>query len=154
MHIRLIAVGDRQPAWVDEACRRYSGRFPPHWKFRIDTIPTTRRTRAGQSAADAEVETILSKLRSQERMVLLDERGRSFTSKALAAKLTEWQNSGLDIAFVIGGPDGVNELCRSRADLVWSLSDLTLPHGLARVVLSEQLYRAFTLQTGHPYHRD
>ena len=154
MHIRLIAVGDRQPAWVDEACRIYSGRFPPHWKFRIDKIPTTRRTRAGQSAADSEVETILSKLRPQERMILLDERGKQFTSKALAGKLTEWQNSGLDIAFVIGGPDGVNDLCRSVAHLVWSLSDLTLPHGLARVLLSEQLYRAWTLQTGHPYHRE
>ncbi len=87
-------------------------------------------------------------------MILLDERGKQFTSKALAGKLTEWQNSGLDIAFVIGGPDGVNDLCRSRAHLVWSLSDLTLPHGLARVLLSEQLYRAWTLQTGHPYHRE
>jgi 23S rRNA (pseudouridine1915-N3)-methyltransferase len=154
MHIRLLAVGDRQPAWVDEACRIYSGRFPSQWKFRIDTIPTTRRTKAGQSAADAEVETLLSRLNAGERLVLLDERGKRLTSTALCQRVNDWQLDGQDLAFVIGGPDGVNERCREQADFVWSLSDLTLPHGLARVLLTEQLYRAWSLQSGHPYHRE
>ena len=154
MHLRLIAVGDRQPAWVDEACRNYSGRFPSHWKFRIDTIPTVRRTKAGQSAADAEVDTILQKLRPGESLVLLDERGKGLASRDVAKKLTQWQNDGRDVAFVIGGPDGVNDSCRQRADFVWSLSPLTLPHGLARVLFTEQLYRAWSLNAGHPYHRE
>lgn len=154
MHLRLIAVGDRQPAWVDDACRNYSGRFPSHWKFRVDAIPTVRRSKAGQSAADAEVDIILSRLKPGERLVLLDERGKSLGSKPFAKQLSQWQNDGRDIAFVIGGPDGVNALCRERADFTWSLSALTLPHGLARVLLMEQLYRAWSLATGHPYHRD
>lgn len=85
--------------------------------------------------------------------MLLDERGRQLTSKSLAARLSDWQSDARDLCFVIGGPDGVSELCRRRADFIWSLSRLTLPHGMVRVLLSEQLYRAWTLQSGHPYHR-
>lgn len=154
MHIRLLAVGDRQPAWVEEACRIYSGRFPTQWKFRIDTIPTARRTKAGQSAADSEVDTLFSRFQDGERVVLLDERGKGLKSKSLADRLSDWQLDGRDVAFVIGGPDGVNKACRERADFIWALSDLTLPHGLARVLLTEQLYRAWSLQSGHPYHRE
>ncbi len=154
MHIRLLAVGDRQPAWVDEACRIYSGRFPTQWKFKMDTIPTVRRTKAGQSAADSEVDLIFSRLNDGERVIVLDERGKGVSSKAFAAALSDWQLDGRDVAFVIGGPDGVNAACRQRADSVWSLSEFTLPHGLARVLLTEQLYRAWSLQSGHPYHRE
>ena len=101
----------------------------------------------------AEGEQILAKLRSNEQVVLLDEHGRQLTSKSLAENLSTWQNDGRDLCFVIGGPDGVSKPCRQRADMTWSLSQLTLPHGMARVLFSEQLYRAWSLQTGHPYHR-
>jgi len=154
VHLRLLAVGDRQPAWVDEACRRFSGRFPSHWKFGIETIPTVRRGKAGRSAADAEVDIILQKIRPAEALILLDERGTALTSRGVAKALSQWQNDGRDVAFVIGGPDGVNDACRERADFIWSLSPLTLPHGLARVVFTEQIYRAWSLNSGHPYHRD
>ncbi len=87
-------------------------------------------------------------------MVLLDERGKGLASRDVAKKLTQWQNDGRDVAFVIGGPDGVNDTCRQRADFTWSLSPLTLPHGLARVLFTEQLYRAWSLNAGHPYHRE
>lgn len=89
-----------------------------------------------------------------ELMVLLDERGRQLDSRALAGKLAHWQSDGRDVCFVIGGPDGVAPDCRARADFTWSLSKLTLPHGMARVLVAEQLYRAHSLLTGHPYHRD
>jgi 23S rRNA (pseudouridine1915-N3)-methyltransferase len=102
---------------------------------------------------ESEGERILTKLSSTEQVVLLDERGRQQTSKALAKNLSAWQGDGRDLCFVIGGPDGVSESCRQRADMIWSLSRLTLPHGMARVLFSEQLYRAWSLQTGHPYHR-
>ena len=101
----------------------------------------------------SEGERILAKLSAAEQVVLLDERGTQLTSTALAAKLSEWQVDGRDLCFIIGGPDGVSESCRQRADVTWSLSQLTLPHGLARVLFAEQLYRASSLQTGHPYHR-
>ena len=156
MHIRLLAVGDRQPLWVDDAFGAYAGRFPREWKFRLDVIPTVRRQKNDktQKAREAEGELILGKLTAGERLVLLDERGRQLDSKALAASLADWQTDGRDVCFVIGGPDGVPDACRQRADFTWSLSKLTLPHGLARVLLAEQLYRAHSLQTGHPYHRE
>ena len=156
MHIRLIAVGDRQPAWVDDAFRIYTGRFPPQWKFRTDVIATARRTRTGDSsrAIALEGEAILGKLSNSEQVVLLDEKGRQLTSKSLAERLSAWQTDGRNLAFVIGGPDGVSDACRNRADFTWSLSDLTLPHGLARVLFAEQVYRAWSLSSGHPYHRE
>ncbi len=155
MHIRVLAVGDRQPSWVDDAVGIYTERFPRQWKFRLDTIPTVRRSKNDKSrqAMDAEGETLLQKLNATEQLVLLDERGKQLTSKSLASKLTDWQSDGRDLCFIIGGPDGVSEAVRQRADMMWSLSQLTLPHGMARALLSEQLYRAWSLQTGHPYHR-
>ena len=156
MHIRLLAVGDRQPSWVDDAFAVYTGRFPREWGFRLDVIPTVRRRKNDRPdrAVAAEAERILGAVERSELVVLLDERGRQFDSKGLAGKLAQWQSDGRDVCFVIGGPDGVTADCRSRADFTWSLSQLTLPHGLARVLVAEQLYRAYSLLTGHPYHRD
>ena len=155
MHIRLLAVGDRQPSWVDDAFGTYIGRYPREWKFRLDTIPTVRRNKNDKSrqAMESEGDLIISKLSPTEQVVLLDERGKQFCSKSLASKLTEWQTDGRNLCFIIGGPDGVSETVRQRADMTWSLSQLTLPHGMARALLSEQLYRAWSLQSGHPYHR-
>ncbi len=155
MHIRLLAVGDRQPGWVDDAFDSYTSRFPRDWRFRLDAIATARRTKneSTNRAIDAEGECLLAKLGPDEQVVLLDEHGEHLTSKALATRLSGWQSGGRDLSLIIGGPDGVSAACRDRADFTWALSDLTLPHGLARVVLAEQLYRAWSLQTGHPYHR-
>ena len=102
---------------------------------------------------EAEGQLILGKLGASEQAILLDERGKQLNSKGLASKLADWQTDGRDLCFIIGGPDGVSDACRQRADFTWSLSQLTLPHGLARVFFAEQLYRAHSLQTGHPYHR-
>lgn len=155
MHIRLLAVGDRQPAWVDDAFGVYTGRLPREWKFRLEVLPTVRRAKNDRvgHARDAEGQRILDRLEANEQVVLLDERGTQLNSSSLAAKLAGWQSEGRDLSFIIGGPDGVSDACRQRADFTWSLSQLTLPHGLARVLLAEQLYRAHTLHTGHPYHR-
>jgi len=155
VHIRLLAVGDRQPPWVDDAFRLYSGRFPPQWKFRLDVIATAKRSKADSAkrAIETEGKLILGKLTADERAVLLDERGKQMTSKSLAGRLSYWQTDGRDLCLIIGGPDGVSDRCRQRADFIWSLSDLTLPHGLARVLLAEQMYRAWSLNSGHPYHR-
>ena len=140
---------------MDEAFGKYTGRYPREWKFRLDTIQTIRRNKNDKSrqAMEAEGTLILEKLGSDEQVVLLDERGKQLSSKSLASRLSEWQTDGRDLCFIIGGPDGVSGLVRQRADWMWSLSQLTLPHGLARALLSEQLYRAWSLQTGHPYHR-
>lgn len=156
MHIRLLAVGDRQPAWVDEAVAAYTNRYPREWRFRIDALATARRGRnapAGR-AVDAEGAELLGRVSAGERLVLLDERGRQVDSRAFAERLSGWQADGRDLCFLIGGPDGVADAVRERADFRWSLSALTLPHGLARVLVAEQLYRAWSLESGHPYHRE
>ncbi len=155
MHLRILAVGDRQPAWVDEAVTTYATRLPPAWRFRVDTLVTAKRSRGDRHrrARDEESAAILDKTRG-EFLVLLDERGRSLSSKDLASKLGHWQQDGRDISFVIGGPDGVSDSVKERSDFCWSLSRLTLPHGLARVLCVEQLYRAWALNAGHPYHRE
>lgn len=140
---------------MDDAFRIYVDRFPREWKFRVDTIPTARRKKndKSESAKLMEGEKILAKLGPAEYVVLLDEKGKQLTSIGLSTRLSGWQNQRRDLYFVIGGPDGVSDACRRRADFVWSVSDLTLPHGLVRVLFAEQIYRAWSLQSGHPYHR-
>lgn len=155
MHMRLIAVSDRQPRWVDEAFDEYVKRFPGQWRFRMQAVAPARRTGDGiaMRAVKAEGVKILKQLKPSETVVLLDETGMQFTSEGLATQLNNWQAAGSDLVFIIGGPDGVSEECTRRADLRWCLSRLTLPHGLVRVMLAEQLYRAGTLLQRHPYHR-
>lgn len=155
MHIRLLAVGDRQPDWVDAAFNTYTGRFPREWRFELDTIATAKRAKrqGATRAIETEGKLLLAKISPDEQVVLLDERGTQLNSKKLAARLSDWQADGRNLCFIIGGPDGLSSACRERADFTWTLSELTLPHGLARVLLAETLYRAWSLQTGHPYHR-
>jgi 23S rRNA (pseudouridine1915-N3)-methyltransferase len=156
VHIRLIAIGDRQPSWVDSAFAEYAGRLPRQWQFRLQEIAAAQRNKGAvkNAAKDAEGAKILAQTKAAELVIVLDERGRQFTSRELATKIDDWQTVGQDIIFVIGGPDGVAADVLQRANLTWSLSKLTLPHGLARVLFAEQIYRAWSLLTGHPYHRD
>jgi len=156
VHIRLLAVGDRQPSWVDTAFADYTTRLPRPWQFRLETIAMADRRKSATAAhaKSAEADKLLAKLKPAEQVILLDETGRQFTSRELSRCVDDWQAVGADIAFIIGGPDGVSEEVFTRANLTWSLSSLTLPHGLARVLFAEQLYRAWSLTTGHPYHRD
>jgi 23S rRNA (pseudouridine1915-N3)-methyltransferase len=156
MHIRLLAVGDRQPAWVDEAFDRYAARLPREWRFRCESVATARRGRGDKAerACRDEGSRLLARIDRSEQAVLLDERGKQMTSRAFAKRLAGWQADGRDLCFVIGGPDGFSDEVRKRADFTWSLSSLTMPHGLVRVLFAEQLYRAWSLHSGHPYHRD
>lgn len=155
MHMRLVAVGDRQPAWVDTAFADYSARLPRAWKFTVRSLALSRLRRrgdAGRAKAD-ECARILADIHEGERVVTLDETGTELTSVELSGRVGDWQADGRDVCFVIGGPDGLDAACRERAEFCWSLSRLTLPHGLARLVCIEQLYRAASLLDGHPYHR-
>jgi 23S rRNA (pseudouridine1915-N3)-methyltransferase len=156
VHIRLIAVGDRQPSWVDAAFDEYAARLPRQWQFRLEAVATAKRARGDNehAARNAEGQKILGKLKHAEFVVLLDERGKQYTSREFARVLDDWHNVGQDIVFIIGGPDGVTSEVCERANLQWSLSKLTLPHGLARILFVEQLYRAWSITAGHPYHRN
>ena len=154
MHIRVLAVGARQPAWVNTAVDEYVQRLPRTWRFTLKEIAAANRGKHRPEAAAAqEGAAILADLGDSERLVALDERGKQVTSVGLADWIESWQSDGRDVCLCIGGADGLSSECLARAEQRWSLSRLTLPHGLVRVVLAEQLYRAWSLQTGHPYHR-
>jgi len=154
MHIRVLAVGDRQPAWVSAAVAEYRVRLPRNWQFSLREISAASRSgRNRESARVAEGDAILAGLGDRERLIALDEGGRQLTSAGLADWIDSWQQDGRDVCLAIGGADGLAERCLERAESRWSLSRLTLPHGLVRVLLVEQLYRAWSLNSGHPYHR-
>lgn len=156
MRLRIITVGARQPGWVDEAVADYLRRFKSPWRVELLEIEAASRSaaRSAETAVQHEGERVLAALRDRERVILLDETGKSLSTRELAGKLEDLARETPDLALLIGGPDGHAAAVRARAAASWSLSRLTLPHGLARVLLVEQLYRAHTLASGHPYHRD
>ena len=156
MRVRVIAVGERMPRWVDEVFADYAKRLPAALKPALTQIPAGARGagRGAPEAVRAEGERILAALAPRDFVIALDEHGREFTTREFAAWLKNRMQDGRDLAFLIGGPDGHAPEVLARADLKWSLSPLTLPHALVRVVLGEQLYRVHTVLSGHPYHRD
>ncbi len=155
MRITILAIGTRLPEWVYEGFRVYQQRMPRDIRLDLEEIPLVSRTSKGRPgpAVQKEGERLLRRMKQQQLMVALDQAGDPWTSAELAARLQEWLQRHPRIALVIGGPDGLSAACKQRADLNWSLSPLTLPHGLVRVVVAEQLYRAWTMLQGHPYHR-
>jgi 23S rRNA (pseudouridine1915-N3)-methyltransferase len=155
MRISVIAVGARMPAWVSQGVAEYSKRLPRELKLAWREIPLARRGKdvSAQQLCAAEGEHILRAIPSGERVIALDVAGKRITTGQLARQLQDWQMSGDNCSFLIGGPDGLSPACLARANQCWSLSDLTLPHPLVRVLLAEQLYRAWTITVNHPYHR-
>ena len=143
------------PAWVDAGFAEYAGRMPREARIELD-CPQARAARRARCKRmlDAEGKRILAALPAGCIKVVLDERGTLFSTMDLARRIARWREAGRDVAFIVGGADGLAESVKKAADLVWSLSPLTLPHGLARVVLAEQLYRADSILHNHPYHRE
>jgi 23S rRNA (pseudouridine1915-N3)-methyltransferase len=156
MKLLVVAVGLRQPAWADEAWADYAKRFPPEMRLELKALKAEPR-QGGKTAARnmaAEAARFEAALPKGCRRVVLDERGMRRTSAELAERLQLWRGEGRDAALLIGGPDGLDPSLKASADETLRLSDLTLPHAYARVLLAEALYRAWTLATGHPYHRE
>jgi 23S rRNA (pseudouridine1915-N3)-methyltransferase len=163
MRIRLISIGRRMPGWVDEGFAEYAKRLPPECALELVALDgglTGRRGRAG-SVAEGEVprlrreegERLLAAVPAGSLLIALDPGGRAWTSEQLASRLSDWLAGGRDLALLVGGPNGLSDACLGRAEQRWSLSPLTLPHPLVRVVVAEQLYRAWSQLKGHPYHR-
>ncbi|MEY2777177.1 MAG: rRNA ((1915)-N(3))-methyltransferase RlmH [Pseudomonadota bacterium] len=155
MQLQLLAVGTKQPSWVDEAYKDYAGRLVGEFPLTLKEIKAEPRTlgKTVESMMQAEASRIRQAVLPQSMLVVLDERGRSLTSVGLADQLRRWQQSFSAVSFVIGGPDGLDPDLKAEAGFSLRLSDLTLAHGLARVLLAEQLYRAWSILAGHPYHR-
>jgi 23S rRNA (pseudouridine1915-N3)-methyltransferase len=155
MKLLVLAIGQRQPAWADAAWADFAKRFPPEMRLALKALKAD--SRAGRSEAQCmtgEAQRIEAALPRGVRRVVLDEQGTRLTTQALAARLLAWRGDGRDVAFIIGGPDGLDPSIKTSADETLRLSDLTLPHAFARVLLAEALYRAWTLSQGHPYHRE
>jgi len=155
MRISVLAVGTRLKPWVYEGFDNYAGRMPPQLRVDLVEIPAGSRSGRGTGgkAREVEADQLLSRAGGADRTIALDERGLQWDSRELSAQMKRWLEEYPRIALLIGGPDGLSGRCRSAADQLWSLSSLTLPHGLVRIVLVEQLYRAWTILQGHPYHR-
>ncbi|MCO6514028.1 MAG: 23S rRNA (pseudouridine(1915)-N(3))-methyltransferase RlmH [Snodgrassella sp.] len=156
MNITVLAVGTKMPHWVDYAVADYSKRFGREIQFQLREIKPEKRG-AGINAAQAmaaEEERIVVAIPSHSYLIVLDERGKAPTSMELADWLKRWQQQGDNLCFVIGGADGLTDRLKQRANLLLRLSSLTLPHGMVRVLLTEQLYRAQSILHNHPYHRE
>lgn len=155
MHIHLIAVGTRMPGWITEGYREYARRLPPECSLRLVEIPPCKRrkTLSTERIREAEGRQLLAAIPEQSLVIALDVSGKPWSTQGLAERLRDWLQGGRDIALLVGGADGLSEACLARADLHWSLSAHTLPHALVRVVIAEQVYRAWSLLSGHPYHR-
>lgn len=155
MKLRLLTVSHRQPEWVAAGCAEYEKRLPRAWHFElVEVRPEPRRDDAESARVQAvEAERLRAALPRGGRVVALDERGEAWTTARFAERLQGWLQDARDVAFVVGGACGLDPAFRSAADHRLSLSALTLPHGLVRVLFVEQLYRASTLLQGHPYHR-
>lgn len=155
MRLLLLAVGQKLPAWAEAAYDEYARRFPTELRLELKAIKAEPRTGGKPAAAlmAAEAQRLEQALPRGARRVVLDEHGSRLTTTQLAARLEAWQAEGRDVALLMGGPDGLDPALQRSADEAIRLSDLTLPHAMARVLLAEALYRAWTVQTGHPYHR-
>lgn len=143
------------PDWVEAACAEYTKRMPREMTIEIVEIKPDKRA-AGKNAVqvqEAESKRIIEAA-GRDYLIALDEHGQEVTTLQLAERMTNWLGGGRDVALVIGGADGLHADIKTRADWVWSLSRLTLPHGMARVLLTEQLYRAYSITKNHPYHRE
>lgn len=155
MKLLIVAVGHKMPDWIAEGFNEYVKRMPPELRIELREIKPELRSggRSAQSVMAAEKARIEAALPKQATLVMLDERGRDWTTMQLAETLPRWQEAAQDVAFVIGGADGLDPALKARADTLLRLSSLTLPHGMVRVLLAEQLYRAWTITQNHPYHR-
>ena len=155
MKLVVVAVGQRVPGWAEAAWDDYAKRFPPELRIELKAVKTEpRASRSIETIYAAERQRIEHAIPKGARVVALDERGTALGTPALAQRLKDWQLGGGDVALVIGGPDGLDPAFRQAAHERIRLSDLTLPHAMVRVLLVEQLYRAWSINAGHPYHRE
>ena len=155
MKVQLIAIGTRMPNWITMAFNDYLQRLPYELKLSLKEIPLAKRhqNQTSTRAIEQEGQAMLASIPKSSWVVSLDVQGQAWDSLQLATQLYHWQQDHKQLCFLIGGPDGLAPSCQARANERWSLSPLTLPHALARIILIEQFYRANCINQGHPYHR-
>ena len=155
MQLVIAAVGHKMPAWIETGFTEYAKRMPPDCRLVLKEIKPVDRSgsRSAETVMAMEKSRIDAAIPKGSKVVALDEHGRDLTTMQLAKNLTQWQQGGTDVTFVIGGADGLDAQLKQQADMLLRISSLTLPHGMVRVILAEQLYRAWSIIQNHPYHR-
>ncbi|MGY6773500.1 23S rRNA (pseudouridine(1915)-N(3))-methyltransferase RlmH [Gallibacterium sp. ZY190522] len=156
MKLQLIAVGTKMPTWVNEGFIEYQRRFPKDLPLELIEIPAGKRGKNAdiKRILEKEGEAMLAACPKNSLIVTLDIPGKTWTTPQLAQQLESWKQDGRDVCLLIGGPEGLSPECKQAAERSWSLSALTMPHPLVRIVVAESLYRAWSLTTNHPYHRE
>ncbi|WP_136417567.1 23S rRNA (pseudouridine(1915)-N(3))-methyltransferase RlmH [Herbaspirillum sp. ST 5-3] len=155
MQLVIAAVGHKMPAWIEDGFGEYAKRMPPECRLQLKEIKPVERSgsRTAETVMAQERAKIEAAIPKGSRVIALDERGKDLTTMQLSQLLTQWQQDGRDVTFVIGGADGLDAGFKASADMLVRISSLTLPHGMVRVLLAEQLYRAWSITQNHPYHR-
>jgi 23S rRNA (pseudouridine1915-N3)-methyltransferase len=156
MKIKLLAIGNKMPSWVNDAVSIYQKRLPKECALTIIELEMPKRNKntSNTTLIAKETATLLNKIDQQDIVIALDERGEMWSTQQLAQKLESWLPTGQNICLIVGGPDGLSDELKNKAQYLWSLSRLTLPHPMIRPLVAEQLYRAWSIITNHPYHRD
>ncbi len=153
MKLRLCAIGKRLPSWLEEGIADYVKRLPKQASLEVLALKASKKPTADEARAE-EAERLLAKAAGSDVVVALDERGLQWSTRDVAKRMSDWRDNGQTVALLIGGADGLAQECRDRAAHLWGLSNLTLPHGVARLLAAEQLYRGWSLLNNHPYHRE
>lgn len=155
MQLIIAAVGNKMPAWIESGFAEYAKRMPPECRIQLKEIKPVERSgsKTAETVMALERGKIEGTIPKGARIIALDEHGKDITTMQLSQLLTQWQQDGRDVTFVIGGADGLDAGFKAKADMLIRISSLTLPHGMVRVLLAEQLYRAWSITQNHPYHR-
>jgi len=155
MKINLIAIGNKMPDWVKTGVNEYQRRLTQDCKLNIHEIAAIKRGKQTdlKKICETEGEKILSSIPNDNRVIALEVKGRNWSTEQLSQQMSQWMLSGQDVSLLVGGPEGLSQSCRDKASQLWSLSPLTLPHPIVRIIVAEQLYRAWSILKNHPYHR-
>ena len=155
MKINLIAVGKKMPDWISHGIEHYKKQLPKHYNFTITAIESqSRKSISPENTKNLEEKLILDAASDSNLLIALDESGKKQTSKELSKSIEKWQHNGDNVALIIGGADGLSSELKQKCNLIWSLSDITLTHSMARLLVVEQIYRGYSLLSNHPYHRN
>lgn len=155
MNIHIISVGKNMPTWVNNGCKEYIPRLPSDYALKLIEVQQEKRSKQAdlKKIAEKEESKILAAIPKDSVCIALDRIGKSLNTKTLAKHLHSWHDNSQNICFIIGGPEGLSDAFLKQANIVWSLSELTLPHPMVRVILTEQIFRAWSIIVNHPYHR-
>ncbi len=155
MKINLIVIGNKMPAWVNTGVTEYQRRLTMDCKLNIIEITAIKRNKQSDLDKICEIEgqKIIKSIPKSNHIIALEVKGKNWSTEQLSTQMSQWMFSGQDVSLLVGGPEGLSQACRDKAHQLWSLSPLTLPHPLVRIILAEQLYRAWSILKNHPYHR-